>query len=104
MTCTFVRYPMEVHVTHSVIASQEKFRIFSRDRGERRGRPWERTLPACSAFLTPRTQDACAPKRTHKSLFQKAKDFRVRSVGDTEYTGMHGGCLCEISVPSVSPW
>src|SRR5437899_10366737 len=44
-----------------------------------RFRPWERTLPACSAFLTPRTQDACAPGRTHKNPFQNAKDYRVRS-------------------------
>src|SRR6266516_3906494 len=48
-------------------------------RGERGGPGWERTLPACSAFLTPRTQDACAPRKTHKNPLQKAKDFRVSS-------------------------
>jgi len=49
--------------------------FFSRDRRERAGRPWERTVPACSAFLTPRTQDACAPRRTHKNPLHAGKNF-----------------------------
>jgi len=35
----------------------------------------ERTLPACSAFLTPRTLEACAPRKTHKNPLQKSKGF-----------------------------
>src|SRR5947207_15845959 len=49
MTCTFVRYPMEVHVTHSVIASQEKFPIFSHDRGEHKDPP--RSCPCELSWL-----------------------------------------------------
>src|SRR5437762_13139716 len=37
-------------------------------REERGGRPWER--PAERVFLTPRAQDACAPRRTHKNPCQ----------------------------------
>src|SRR5213596_2276635 len=50
-----------------------------RRRGERGGRPWERTLPACPAFLTPRTQDACAPRRSAQKSFPKSKGFSVSS-------------------------
>src|SRR5213596_3313237 len=50
-----------------------------RRRGERGGLPWERTLPACSAFLTPRTQDACALRRIQKNPLQAAKDFQLSS-------------------------
>src|SRR5205809_8000017 len=46
-------------------------------RGERRAHPRERSRERDSAFLTPCTQDACAPTRTHKNPFQKANDFRV---------------------------
>ena len=49
--------------------------FFSRDRRERAGRPWERTHPACSAFLTPRTQDACASRKTHKNPLHAGKNF-----------------------------
>ena len=35
----------------------------------------ERTLPACSAFLTPGTLEACAPRKTHKNPLQKSKGF-----------------------------
>src|SRR5438034_11782064 len=50
-------------------------------RGEREGRPWERTLPACLRFRDyyQSTQDACAPRRTPENPLQKAKDFRVSS-------------------------
>src|SRR5438093_13495276 len=41
--------------------------------------PWERTLPACSVYLTPGTQDACAPRGTQKNLFQPAKNLRASS-------------------------
>jgi len=49
--------------------------FFSRDRRERAGRPWERTHPACSAFLTARTQDACASRKTHKNPLHAGKNF-----------------------------
>src|SRR6266516_6262974 len=59
---------------HRAAQPQPK-RISPQRRGERRGRPWESTLPACSAFLTPRTQDACAPRRTHENPSRAGKDF-----------------------------
>src|SRR5437867_305990 len=39
-----------------------ELRTSPRRRGERTGRPWERPARRDSAFLTPRTQDACAPR------------------------------------------
>src|SRR6266516_875164 len=47
-------------------------------RGEREGRPWERTLPACLRFRDyyQSTQDACAPRRTPENPLFFAKGFR----------------------------
>src|SRR5207247_3849775 len=57
-------------------------------RGEREGRPWERTLPACLGFRDyyQSTQDACAPRRTpENALFFCKKDFVASSclLGET---------------------
>jgi len=37
-------------------------------RRTRRVRPWERTLPARPGWLTPSTQDACAPRSTQRKI------------------------------------
>src|SRR6266568_9424545 len=57
---------------HSAAWPQPK-RISPQSRRGRRGHPWERTRPACPASLTPRTQDACAPRRTQKNILSKQR-------------------------------
>src|SRR5438034_8915584 len=67
-------------------------------RGEREGRPWERTLPACLRFRDyyQSTQDACAPRRTpENALFFCKKDFVASSClrGET-FFGCGFAALC----------
>src|SRR6266487_4536428 len=67
MTCTFVRYPMEVHVTHSVIASQEKFPIFSHDRGGH-------------GDFTEASGSPCVSVHSAENPSQPGKDFRLHKL------------------------
>src|SRR6266581_2062485 len=68
---------------HRAVQPQPK-RISPQRRGERRGCPWERTLPASSVLSVSNPPHAGCVRSLENAqkVFQKAKDFRVSSTDE----------------------
>ena len=66
-----------------------------------RGRPWERTLPACTRFPdTPGTQDACAPRRP--LVTDQTRIFKGAALGRNQRPHRRGAET--LSVFAWAPW